>query len=457
MVWLIAPLTLLFFANGWSAYRNALQGANAAYDRTLLASARTIAESLHAEAGRLTLAIPFSATDLMETDIRGRLYYRVIDTNGQHLAGFADLPSMSPGVPRSRDYSLLVHFYEDQYRGDPIRVAALYQPIARGDVHGMALVQVAETLETRLQLIESILFDTMWRQALLIVTTGLLVSWGIRRALRPLERLSRELGSRDSQDLRPFEAGDVHAEFSPLVRALNAYMARLRSLIDLRKRFIANAAHQLRTPLAVLTTQVAYAQRQNAPAAVRETLDAVGASLQDASRLAHQLLSLTRAEHGFAVEHAQAVALATLARDLCLEWLPRAHDAGVDFGLEISSDAGEAEVLGDPTMLRELLANLIDNALRYGHVGPRMTVRVSRACDSDSCRLEVEDTGAGIPAQEFDRVFGRFYRVPGQTKPGTGLGLAIVREIAQQHGAIVSLFQTEGGGLTVRVDFREPA
>lgn len=451
--WLIGPLILLLIANSISVYRNAVAAANAAYDRTLLTSARVLAENLHVDNGRLALVIPYSVFDLLETDIKGRVYFRVLAPDGTFVAGWDDLPPLRTNVEMSRDYAALVRFYTDAYRDQSVRMAAMLQPVSEGGINGMATIQFAESFEARRALTREILIDALLRQGTLIVAACLLVLWAIHSAVKPFHELSRALGKRESSDLAPFDRGKVHEEVRPLVDALNSYMTRLRDLIELRKRFIANAAHQLRTPLAVLKTQAGYAGRGAQPGELREVVDAMRKTIDDAARLADQLLSLTRAEHGFAVGEPQRFDLAALAREACLDALTRARAREIDLGFEADPSGDEAAIDGDPMLVRELLANLIDNAIRYVRPGDSVTVRVARGDDGKNVRLEVADTGPGIAAAERGKVLVRFYRVPGQTASGSGLGLAIVREIAAQHQARLALADTDGGGLTVRIDF----
>jgi two-component system sensor histidine kinase TctE len=450
--WLLGSLTLLLCANTVGIYRNAVDAANAAYDRTLLASARSVAENLHVADGRLTLAIPYSAIDMLESDIKGRLYFRVLTPDGTLVAGWSDLPPVRADVALSPDYAALVRFYDDTYYGAQVRVATLMQPVVEGGFNGVATIQFAEDVASRQGLIRSILVEAVLSQGLLIVAATLLVLGAIYAALRPLHRFSADLQARRSDDLAPFDPALVHREVRPLIDALNSYMQRLRNLIELRKRFIGNAAHQLRTPLAVLKTQAEFAARCDRPVDLREAVGAIETTVDQASRLAHQLLTLTRAEHGFAVAAPQAVDLVMLARDAVMDWFERARARGIDLGFEGPGSGTSATVRGDSTLLRELLGNLLDNAVRYCGPGDRITMRAELA-GPETLRIVVEDTGPGIPLSERPKVFARFYRVPGQQAPGSGLGLSIVREIAQQHGGTVRLADTPGGGLRVVLEF----
>jgi two-component system sensor histidine kinase TctE len=431
--WLLVPLVAVVAAGAVSAYRNAVAAANLAYDRSLLASARAIADRVGLAGGRVTVDVPYGVTDIFEADIPGRLYYKVGGLAGEFVSGYDDFPPMPPGTPRSEVYPALVHFYNAQYRGAPLRAAALFQPVGDGETSGMIVIQVGETLEARRLFARNILIDTVTRQSLLVVLATVCVLFAVRRGLRPLLRLGAEVAQREPGDLRPFDAQQVQREMTPLARALNQYSDRLQRLLESRRRFIADASHQLRTPLAALKTQSEMALRADSPDAMREAVRAIHDSTDETVRLANQLLSLARAEPG-ATRSLSRVDLTALARQVCLDRAPDALRRGIDLAFE-----GElAMVSGDSVLLREAIANLLDNALHHTPAGGTVMVRV-RVLAGGRPRLEVEDSGKGIPADLRQRVFERFYRVPGQTAPGTGLGLAIVKEIAEAHGAAIEL------------------
>jgi two-component system sensor histidine kinase TctE len=449
--WLLLPLALVVAVSAASAYRNAVRAANLAYDRSLLASARAIAERVRLVGSRLMVDVPYAALDIFEADTPGRLYYKLTGFGGEFISGYDDFPPVPPGTPRSDAYPALVHFYDGTYRDEPLRAAALYQPISGPEARGIVLIQVGETLEARRLFARSILVETVTGQGVLVLLAALSILFAVHGALRPLLRLRAEVAGREPDDLRPLDEHQVQREMRPLVRSLNDYTARLQRLLESRRRFIADASHQLRTPLAALKTQAEMALRGESPAAMREAVQAVHATTDETVRLANQLLSLARAEPGATARVPTEVDLTGLARQACLEWSAEAVRRDIDLGFE-----GEpTSILGEPVLLHELLANLIDNALRYTPRGGRVTVRVA---SGEAARLEVEDSGPGIPVELRQRVFERFYRVPGQMAPGTGLGLAIVREIARRHEAKVELRDAgapgDGGpGLRVTVVF----
>jgi two-component system sensor histidine kinase TctE len=298
------------------------------------------------------------------------------------------------------------------------------------------LVQVAETLEARTQLANEIIKGVIVPQFIVLPIAVLLVWLALTRGLAPLTALQARIRRRRPEDRSPIDARAAPEEIAPLVESFNDLLARLSASIQVQKRFIADAAHQMKTPLAGLRTQSELALRQTDAAELRRSLRQIAAATQRATRLIDQLLALARAEHRGAEAPAyEAVDLAELAREAVRDWVPQAVERQIDLGIEIPHD--EVRVFGVPLMLREVLGNLIDNALRYTPAGGAVTLRLQR--DGSDVVLEVEDTGPGIAENERLRVFDRFYRVLGTQVEGSGLGLAIVREIVEQHDAQVSI------------------
>lgn len=445
--WLLWPTLVALPLASLHAYYEGLTVADAAYDRSLLLSARTMAETIRRVDGRYTVELSHAALDMAESGLGARVFHRIAGPDGQLLAGFDDLPPVPPGLALSPAYPALVHLYDATYQGQPVRVAALHQPVSEPGGSGIALVQVAETLEARTLATRRLLVNTVVRQLLLLALATGLILWAVRRGLAPLDGLRRDAEARSVDDLTPFDEHTAPGEARGFVLALNRYVARLAELITLRKRFIENAAHQLRTPIAVLKTQVALAARERDPQALREIVQAMSGTADAAARLANQLLSLTRAEHGPA-QHTEEVDLAALARGLCLDMAPRVLAGGADLGFD-DAPCGDARLQGDPVLLQEMLANLLDNALKYAGPGALMTVRVQAL--EDSLLLIVDDNGPGIAPHERAEALRRFHRLPGQAVPGSGLGLAIVEEIATRHGGSVRLGDSPCGGLRVAV------
>ncbi|RZI44472.1 sensor histidine kinase [Herbaspirillum sp. HC18] len=449
--WLLIPLAFLVVIDAVSVYHAALEAADLAYDRSLLASTRALAERVSIANGKVIADVPYVALDSFETDTLGRIYYKVTGIHGEFVSGYDDLPPLPRNTKRSEAYPALVYFYHANYRGEPVRIAALYQPVYDDTIRGIAMIQVGESLEARRDLSRKILFDTMWREATLVLAAALLVWIAVRFVLRPLMRLKQDVEARAPTDLSGFDPDQVHKEVRPLVAAMNGYMGRLQALISGQRRFIADASHQLRTPLTVLKTQTQLALRENDPAAMRHIVESIGRTTDASVHLANRLLTLARAEHGAAEGELREVSLADTARQVGLELAQEAVKKDIDLSFEGGRDV---LVRGHPLLLHEMVSNLVDNAIRYTPAGGKITLRVFRV---DVSMLEVEDSGPGIPETDRERVFAPFYRVAATQEinaGGSGLGLTIVRDIAAMHGATVELLDgAQGTGLKVRVSF----
>lgn len=446
LLWnLVLLLLVLMVASGLSAYWNGREAADTAYDRTLLASARTIAAGLSKRDGSLSADVPYVALDTFAYDSAGRIYYQVNDIHQRLISGYENLPAPPPGTPRTDDYPALARFYDAQYLGQDVRVVSLLKAVTEPDMNGMAEIRVAETEEARVRMARSLMTDTLLRLGMLGLGAILLVWFAISAALRPLERLRTAVEDRQPDDLRPLPLVEVQRELGPLVRALNHFTERLRGQFERQAQFIADAAHELRTPLAALKARVELGLRSPQPQEWRETLESVAQGTDRLTHLANQLLSLARVENGaraIAEGGAQLLDLSQLARELGMAMAPLAHARGVALALEADEPVW---LRGEPTLLNELLSNLLDNALAHTPVGGNVILRVS-----PPGVLEVEDDGPGIPLAERERVFERFYRRRAQ---GTGLGLAIVGEICRAHLAEISLHDGAQAGLKVRVSF----
>jgi two-component system sensor histidine kinase TctE len=331
----------------------------------------------------------------------------------------------------------------------------LRAPVEPGTGRGAVLIQVAERITARDEFARQIILRMVLPQAILILLAGLAVWYGVGRGLAPLSTLRREIESRSHRDLSALPEEQAPQEVRPLIRAINDLLARLGTAISAQQRFIADAAHQLRTPIAGLKTQTELALRQSQSGNVRDTLRQLQVATEQSTRLVNQLLSLARAEPGARREHAvERLDLARLARDATTEWVPRALARSIDLGYD--GEGGGAWIEGDSFLVRDMLGNLLDNAIRYTQHGGQVTVRVTAG--TDAVVLSVEDNGPGIPEQERERVFERFYRVLGTGTEGCGLGLAIVREIALSHHAEVTLAAGAGGrGTVARVAFPRAA
>ncbi|WP_426109940.1 sensor histidine kinase [Massilia sp. PWRC2] len=453
--WLLVPLVLLVAVNSLSAYNNGLDAADVAYDRALLASTRALAERVSVKDGKVVADVPYVALDSYETDTLGRIFYKVTGIRGETVSGFGDLPPVPANVPRSDAYPALVRFYQADYRGEPLRIAALLQPVYDDSMRGIALIQVGETLDARRGLSRKILMDTLLRQGLLLLAVATLVWFAVRLVLAPLMQLKGEVERRDIHDLSDVDAALVHREVRPLVGAMNGTMSRMQGLIASQRRFIADASHQLRTPLTVLKTQAQLALRENDVAAMRAIVGSIAVTTDATVHLANRLLTLARIEHGGEAAALQPLTLDTVVRQVALELALPAVQKQLDLSLDVT---GTAHIDGHPLLLHEMISNLLDNAIRYTPPGGSVALRVSAT--AAGVLLQVEDSGDGIASSERDKVFRPFYRAQASLaahQDGSGLGLAIVRDIAVLHGADIVLADGAGGsGLLVSICFPLP-
>jgi two-component system sensor histidine kinase TctE len=447
VVWLAVPFVLLWSISTLVDYDIAKRFVNLAYDRALLEAALDIGRQVKVLGGRIYVDLPEVALQMLQTRESDRLYYLVTGPDNDFITGEPDLP---PPPDASTDR---VRYYDDEYRGRLIRVVALRVPVEPKSGKGAVLIQVAERVTVRGDFARQIILRMALPQGLLILAVGLIVWYGVRRGLAPLSNLRREIEHRSHRDLSALPEQQAPEEVQPLIRAMNGLLARLSAALSAQQRFIADAAHQLRTPLAGIKTQTELALRQSQPGETQATLRQLQTATEQTTRLVNQLLSLAQAEPAARREHA-ALDLAALARATTTEWVPRALDRHIDLGFDGPEAAVDIE--GSPFLLKEMLNNLLDNAIRYSQAEGQVTVRV--VPDGRRVVLSVEDTGPGIPEHERERVFERFYRVLGTGTEGCGLGLAIVREIAQSHGADIRLDSgPRGTGTVVKIDFPRPA
>lgn len=445
LAWLLIPSLLLWglaFGFGWL---HNLGLAHEAYDRTLLGSALVLGERLQVQDGQVVADVPPAALEMLRTDAHDRVFYRVVDlASGRHLTGYAELPP--PPEPAQAGPV----FYDGLHRGEAVRVAAVTLAVLDGAQTRQLQVQVAETQEARRQLTQRQMLQAAGVQLALIVLAAGLIALGVRRGLAPLKRLRDEVRARDADDLEPIATRDVPREVAPLIQAINAHVKRQRQLSELQVRFVANASHQMKTPLTLLRAQIDHGLQQQSLPAMRGVLAQIHASALGTQRLVAQLLSLARSDPGLALVK-EPLDLLTLAREVTFEMLAQARARAIDLGFE-----GEepAHVVAERVLLREAVANLIHNAITYTPAGGIVTVRVQAGAAGH--RLSVCDNGPGIPAEERGRVLERFYRRPNAGGSGSGLGLSIVKEICERHGVALELH--EGPGLRgLCVHLRWPA
>jgi two-component system sensor histidine kinase TctE len=445
---ILLPVLGLVGLNSVSHYREALAAANTAYDRTLLASAKTISEQLDVKGSdrdaQLFARVPYAALEAFEADNQSRMYYKVSTPGGAHVSGYEDLPEWQGKIPLHTPYAALVDFYDDQYRGQPVRVAALLQPVASIGGQGIALIQVAETLELRETLARQMLVDTLWRQGLLVVVIALVVVWVVQRATLPVRTLSEQLRQRPENDLTPIVSEGAPRELWPLINATNTVMARLAHLLDHQRRFVRDTSHQLRTPLAVLKAQVQSALRGDQPpdAALREILHTV----DRATRMANQMLALAKVEQLRDQAQASATRLNAVVREVALDLAPLIAEQGIEFDI----DTDPTWVQAHEWMISELTRNLLHNAIKHTPRGGRLQVKVQVDASSQGL-LRVSNDGPVISDSQRERLFQPFAAMGGQM--GAGLGLAICRSIVDAlDGRIDVLNRHTGEGSPGGVD-----
>lgn len=445
---ILGPIALFVVINSVSLYRQSLAAATTAYDRTLLASAKTIGEQLDVEgyddAASLRAIVPYSALEAFEADNQSRMYYRVSALDGQMVSGFEELPFWRGKLPNRPPYAALVDFYDAEFREMPVRVAVLLQPVASANGRGMAVVQVAETLELRETLARKLLVDTLWRQLVLMGVIAAVTVVVVQRATRPVRALGEAIQARAADDLSPIDAPHAPRELRPLIDATTQVMGRLRRLLDHQKRFVRDSAHQLRTPLAVLKAQVQSARRGDVPP--DQALGEISETVERATALANQMLSLAKVEQLRQQPESITLDLAEAVRAVALDLSPLVADKALDF--ELSTGPAPVPVRAHLWMLQELARNLLHNAIKHSPREAMLTVQVR--AEGGEALLRISDQGRGISDELRQRLFAPF--AAGDVASGSGLGLAICHEIVLALGGSIALRNREAGGQTVGLD-----
>jgi len=477
--WVLAPLLFLWplsLALTWVVAQNiAHQPYDAELERlvqALAARASAGREPLIRRPGRTQATAEFERS--VQTLVQGQddspRWFQVLGRRGEFLAGDAAL-----AVPTGESMSAgTVYFRDDVLHEEPVRVAYLWLATSNDDRDNDALVQVAETLTRRERLAIDIIKGVLLPQFLILPLAVVLVWLALSRGFRPLEELQQRIRRRQSNDLSPIPERDVPDEVAPLVRSINDLLQRLDRSMVIQRQFLADAAHQLKTPLAGLRTQAELAAREidggrGDPKSMKHSLRQIAVSSQRAAHMVNQLLSMARADAAGTTLRLQRVDLGAIARAVVRDFVPRAMERRIDLGYEGPEDdtgaSRPARLMAEPVLLGELVRNLVDNALQYTPQGGTVTARVSLASAGDAVVLEVEDTGPGIAPSERELVFQPFYRALGTLVDGSGLGLAIVQEVAMRHGATVSIddtrarsdfAETPGARFTVRLPIGEP-
>ena len=445
LIFLLIPMAALLLLDAMLTYGVALSYANRVHDHDLSDDALTLATMLSNDAlgGELTPQAKF----LLEYDPDSRGYFSVRSAKRGMLAGSGHLEApMQVMAPNARP-----ELYDTRLDNHEVR-AATVQRASLKDPSDTLTITVAETFRDRHQQAREILLLATVMQTLLILSVLSLVWFGVNHGLRVLNPLTERLARR-SHELTPIGGADVPQEILPLTRTIDALFARLRSMLALHDRFIADAAHQLRTPLAGLSLHVDRALADSRPETMADALSHIHRLTQRAARTSSQLLALTRAQAS--PVDTMDYALLDLTRLIPEAVALRVHEAlgaGVDLGYQGPGSRQELYIDGDVASLQDLLDNLIDNSVRYAGRGSAVTVSLQQRRDGD-ISLSVEDDGPGVAPQLLPRLSERFFRAPGNTEEGSGLGLAIVQRIAERHQAEVVYRLGEPHGLNVEVRF----
>jgi two-component system sensor histidine kinase TctE len=432
--WMLAPLFLLWPMSIAITYVVAQNLANVPYDHTLANALQVLEQQVETDHGVVSLRMSASARLALRTREKDGIFWKAVSPQGQLIGGDGDLPS--PELKASTQKNVV--YYETQTLHDfEIRIAYIWTDLSTRSATPILLV-AAESMDRRTELANNIIKGVIIPQFVVLPIAVLLVWFGLSRGIAPLNALQQRLRARRPDDLSPIDVRVAPSEIGPLIIAMNDLLTRLDSTMLAQRRFVADAAHQLKTPLAGLRTQAELAMRNAPPGDTQVSLEQIIAGTARATRLVNQLLLMANAENPDSIAM-PPINLAELAKEQTLRWVDTAIEGGIDLGFE-GTDA-PVMVRGQSLLLGEAINNLIDNAIRYTPAPGRITVSITS--QRRQVVLSVEDSGPGIPVQERDRVFDRFYRVLGSKAEGSGLGLAIVREIAVRHHAKIVITDSQ--------------
>ncbi|MDF3835506.1 sensor histidine kinase [Cupriavidus basilensis] len=443
LMWLLVPLAVFVGLSGYASYLGAVDTANRVQDRALQASADVIAGHIGWADGRLTVKVPPSALSLFDSPYADHVFYNVVDDRGQILAGnpvFEQPPMAGASSPV---------FYVSRFQSQPVRVVQTSRTMFDSGQARKVTVTVGQTMIGNHELVRALRMPALLREMVMLALAAALVMLGLTVELRPLLRVKDEVAGREPMDLVPIGAADLPQELRPIVEAINQCIRRLNDYVCQQKRFIADAAHQIRTPLAVLGAQLQFAARVDDVTRLRETLASMECSTQAMTNLANKLLLLSQAEAASSAGTAQPGAdLVPVVTGVLEDMVVLAQRKGIDLGAELAVDSARVGV--NEWMMAAVVSNLVDNAIRYTPVHGQVTVAL--ALEAGRAVLAVSDNGPGIPAEARSRVFERFYRNALPDQEGSGLGLAIVKEIVLAAQGQVGLSAGIGGrGVTLTV------
>lgn len=431
LLWVVAHFSSQYFIN-------------AAFDRSLMRRAYALADQVEVLNGRVRVDLPVAAREMLAFDQEDLLFHRILDPQRHVIEGERHMPSLPRGQ-RLEPGRMLV--YDGVKDGEPVRVAAFALSLRGTSARGEVLIQVGETLARRSALADRATLAIVIPMLLMTLTAAAAIAYGVGRGLEPVTRLRDRLAARPSLDLSPVPLEGAPAELRPFLDEINSLLLRLSEAVDAQSRFVADAAHQLRTPIAGIRAQAEAALAGARPEDAQHALARIAQAAQGMGDLVQKLLLLARVDAAENTLQTRRLGSGEVMKSVAREWVPAAIARGVEIGFD--TEAGDFPVMGDAQLLREMLANLIDNALHYG--GKRVTLAIRRS--ADKVLWEVTDNGPGIPEAQRVAVFMPFFRLS-VSAGGAGLGLTIVQRIAQLHGATVNLLPGPGGaGLTVSVAF----
>jgi len=432
----VFAVALLFAARDYGQ-----RAANRSYDHLLVSSALSIADSVALVDGQWQVDLPYAALDLLAMAPEDRVFYRVADSRGSLITGYGDLPPAPRGATREGPAPQL---FDAPYSGETVRFAVVARTLSSPSAQGEVRVQVGQTRRAREALAQEMVNRALLAISVLSLLSLALVGVGVHRAFRPLVRVERELSRREPSDLRPLDA-HVPREMDQMVAALNRFMERLSSSNETLRSFMAEAAHQMRTPLAALRAQAQLALDDDDPEDMRRSLQAIERNASHMSRLLNQLLSDASVIHRSNLQRYAPVDLAETVHQALHEAVPQVDPIP---RVQLLVTAGPVWVQGDALLLREAIKNLIDNAIKYSAAAP---LQVALTTEGNSAVLTIADHGPGIAAADAERVFERFARGEGAATGGAGLGLAIVKRVVDAHGGHIDLANRREGGLVATI------
>jgi two-component system sensor histidine kinase TctE len=445
LAWIIVPITAFIVIDTFVLYRSALDAANTAYDRMLVTTAYSIGDALRVDERGLRLPVSYAALEVYEPEYSTRLIYAIRTPDGRFISGDSDLgrylPAAATPLPAR---PTLQHIYESNYGSARVRVAAVFQPFAAPAQYPGVIIQIAELMENRTDVALGLLRGTLLRQAILLAVVVLATLIAVSGALRPLLTLKQQLDARGDTDLAPLADYSTTPELGQVVVALNTLMGRVGKLLGLQQRFMSDASHQLRTPLAVLKAQVQSGLRGDAPALT--VLSEVALTADRAVNVADKMLALAKVEQLRERGRQELCDIALIAEDVAIELSPLISEKNIDFSME----AVARSVRGHPWMVPELVSNLVHNAIRHTPHDGRMGIRIGE--EGSALVLTVWDTGDGLSGDIQDRLFEPFAAT--HDSKGCGLGLTICAEIANSMGATLSLTNRVEGGVVTGLDAR---